>query len=290
MSKRSLFSLAFFLGACGDNTEGNTPDAKEADAPVDSGPLAVDIPFLAQIAGVDFACGQTYDNVGSTDATYKGTDFRLYLHDIRLLSDTGETAVELTPSDFQSDGIVLLDFENGGAGCDMGTTGTNTKITGTVAPGQYNKLAFKVGVPFDKNHLDATTAAAPLNVPAMYWAWSSGYKFVKIDGTVNNAGFNLHVGSTGCGVTGPTPPTSPCTSPNTFDVELDFLLGAGFIAIDTAPVLSDVDVSVNTPQTAPGCMSFPGDAECNTIFPKLGLPYGANAAATQQLFTVQVPI
>jgi uncharacterized repeat protein (TIGR04052 family) len=288
MSKQFLFAVALSLGACGDNTEVVTPDSPEP--PTDTGPQAIDIDFAARIGDVPFACNQTYTGVGSAASAYKGTDFRLYLHDVRLISGTDEVAIDLEESDFQHDGVVLLDFEDASAGCDMGTTGTNLKVRGTVPPGTYTKLAFRVGVPFAKNHLDATTAAAPLNVPAMYWAWSSGYKFMKVDGTVNNAGFNLHLGSTGCGVTGPTPPTAPCTSPNTLDVTLDnFLVGTSQVVIDHAPVLADVDVSVNTAQTAPGCMSFPGDPECNTIFPKLGLEYGANAAATQQLFRIENP-
>lgn len=273
------------LGGCGDDAAHEPPDASTPDAP---STLAVTIDFAAKIGGEAFACGQTYDAIGSAGSAYVASDFRFYVHDVRLVGDGGTFAVELDEGPFQAGGVALLDFETGGAGCQMGSTSTHTAITGTVPAGTYTGIVFKVGVPFAQNHLDVAAANPPLDVPAMYWAWSSGYKFVKIDGAVGGAGFNLHVGSTGCGTTGTTPPGAPCASPNVAEIELaGFSPGTSVIVADIAPVLADVDVSVNTADTAPGCMSFPGDPECVTIFPKLGLPYGDTPAGAQRLFTVE---
>jgi uncharacterized repeat protein (TIGR04052 family) len=280
----SLLSSSLLVG-CGDDASHDHPDASPTDA---AGSIPVTIDFAARIGGEPFACGQSYTGIGSTRSTYVASDFRFYVHDVRLVGDHGEVAVELDEGPFQSDGIALLDFETGGAGCQMGSTSTHTAITGTAPEGTYTGVAFKVGVPFEKNHLDVATASPPLDVPALFWAWSSGYKFVKIDGAVAGAGFNLHVGSTGCGATGTTPPDEPCASPNITEVVLaDFTPGTSVVVADVAPVLADVDVSTNTENTAPGCMSFPGDPECVTIFPKLGLPYGETPAGTQLLFTVE---
>jgi uncharacterized repeat protein (TIGR04052 family) len=281
--------IAGGLTACGDDSGDAPPDAGAPDAvPPDAAPLAVTIPFEAVVNGAPFACGQTYQGVGASDAAYVASDFRFYVHDVRLLGAGGAVAVTLDANEWQGSGVALLDFEDGGVGCQMGTTGTHTAITGTVPPGSYTGVAFRVGVPFAQNHLDGTTAPAPLNVPAMYWAWSSGYKFLKADGAVDGRGFNLHLGSTGCGTTGATPPTAPCASPNVADVSLPaFAVGTGTVVADIGAVLADADVAVNTENTAPGCMSFPGDAECDTILPKLGLQYGANPAGTQAFFTVK---
>ncbi len=287
--KYSLLSLflASALVGCGDNMDDHDhPDAPVVE-PDAAEPQAVTIAFAAEVGGTPFVCGQSYAGVGTGGSAYVGTDFRFYVHDVALVGATGDVPVTLDINEFQADGIALLDFETGGTGCQMGSPSTHTAVTGTVPAGAYTGVKFKVGVPFAKNHLDVTTATAPLNIPAMYWAWSSGYKFLKADGAVNGAGFNLHLGSTMCGATGTAPPTAACASPNVMDIALSsYTPGTSVIVADVARVLTDVDVTVNTAMTAPGCMSFPGDAECNTIFPKLGLAYGTNAAATQTLFAL----
>jgi len=276
------------LVACGDNEEPEQPDASMPDAAIDAGPQAVTLAFAAEVNGAPFVCGQAYPGIGMAASSYVGTDFRFYIHDVRLVGTAGDVPVTLDANEYQADGLALLDFETGGTGCQMGSTGTHPAVTGTVPAGTYTGIKFKVGVPFAKNHLDVATAASPLNIPAMYWAWASGYKFLKADGAVNGAGFNLHLGSTACGVTGTTPPTAPCANPNVMDISLTgYSPATGVVVADVARVLTGVDITTNTAATAPGCMSFPNDPECNTILPKLGLAYGTNPAAAQTLFTVR---
>lgn len=287
LSASVLAAIVALATACDDNLP--VDETVDAAPPGDSGPQAVTIDFAARIDGGAFACGQTYEGIGVAGSPYVASDFRFYVHDVRLIGADGAVPVALDANEWQTEGgIALLDFEDATANCQMGSTATHTALTGTVPAGMYSGIAFKVGVPFDRNHLDATTAEAPLNVPAMYWAWSSGYKFMKTDGVVNGLGFNLHVGSTGCGTTGATPPESPCASPNVLEVAVDgYIPGTHTIVADLAPIIAEVDVSVNTMATPPGCMSFPGDPECETIFPKLGLPYGDRPADTQRLFSAE---
>ncbi len=288
----SFTVAAASLGGCGDDHDHDHDhdhtDAAVGDAPApDAGPQAVSIAFAAEVGGAPFACGTTF-SVGSGASAYVASDFRFYVHDVRLIGPGGAVPITLDAGAFQRDGIALLDFETGGTGCQMGSPSTHTAVTGTVPAGTYTGVAFKVGVPFAQNHLDVATAAPPLDVPAMYWAWASGYKFIKMDGAVAGQGFNLHLGSTGCGTTGTTPPTAACTSPNVMDVTLTgYTPGTSVIVADVARVLSDADVAVNSASTAPGCMSFPGDPECEVILPKLGLSYGVAPAASQTLFTVE---
>ena len=276
-------SLVTSLAACGDNIDNDLPDAPgQADA--------VTLQFAAKVAGTSFACGHTYPGIGMTAASYAASDFRFYVHDVRLVGAGGSVPVTLDVNEWQNaGGVALLDFEDGTADCQMGSTSIHTAVTGTAPAGNYTGIEFKVGVPFDQNHLDATTATAPLNIPAMYWAWSSGHKFLKIDGVVGGQGFNLHLGSTGCTAASPmAPPASPCTNPNVMTVALTgFTPGISTVVADPAAVLADVDVTANTATTAPGCMSFPNDPECTTVLPHLGLACGAAAAGTQVLFTVQ---
>lgn len=286
----SLITLAYLALAagCGDDMHEHV----HPDAAIDAGPLAVSIPFAAAIRGTAFSCGASITGVGTMASTYVASDFRFFVHDVALIPAGGGTPVPvtLTVNEHQSaDGLALLDFENATGPCQMGTAATYTTVVGTAPAGTYLGLRFKLGVPFAKNHLDPAGAPAPLGEPGMLWAWQSGYKFLKTDGQVGALGFNLHVGSTGCPGNAPTqPPTGPCTNPNVVDVVLPaFALGTSTVVADTGPVLAGVDVSVNTAMTAPGCMSFPDDPECTTIFPKLGLPFGAIPAGTQVLFTVR---
>ncbi|MEZ4365994.1 MAG: metallo-mystery pair system four-Cys motif protein [Kofleriaceae bacterium] len=302
MRTLSICSLSLItsltLGACGEDEHhdhDHTPDAAETpdSAPTpDAGAQAVSLAFAGEIGGRPFACGSTYFEVGSASSAWVATDFRLYLSDIELIPAGGGDGVPLTldVGDFQNaDGIALLDFEDGSAGCEMGSTGTHTRITGTVPYGDYDGLRFTIGLPEDKNHLDVTTAAPPLNVTPMFWGWRAGYKFLKIDGGVGGNGFNLHLGATDCPGPDPVqPPTGPCGTPNRMEIELaSFDPATDTVVIDPKPVYATTDVSFNTAATAPGCMSFPGDPECETLFPRLGLPYGAAPAADQQLISVR---
>ncbi len=285
-----LVAAPVALAACGDDHDDHDHDHVDAAPAIDApATQPVTLAFAAEVGGAAFACGQSYTGIGTTSATYVGTDFRFYVHDVRLTGPGGEVPVTLDVNEWQTaEGLALLDFEDAATGCQTGTAATHTALTGTVPSGTYTGIAFKVGVPFAQNHLDATTAQAPLNIPAMFWAWSSGYKFLKADGTVDGDGFNLHLGSTGCGTTGATPPSAPCANPNVIEVALTgYTPGTSTVVADVARVLAGVDVTVNTPQTAPGCMSFPGDPECETILPRLGLPYASNPALPQALFTVE---
>ena len=210
--------------------------------------------------------------------TYTASDFRFYVHDVALRPAGGGDLVPLTleENDSQFGPLALLDFEDATEACEMGSSSTHTAVTGEAPAGDYTGVSFKVGVPFDMNHLDPVTDPAPLQQSGMSWAWQFGYKFIKADGAVGGEGFNLHLGSTGCpGEAAEQPPTGPCVNPNLMEVKLEMDLADGVIVADVGRVLRDADVAVNTPDTAPGCMSFPGDPECNTIFPKLGLPFDA---------------
>lgn len=291
MNTASRFSLSLLgfglgLGACGDNHEHDGPDAATTQA--------VTLTFAAKVNGTPFTCGQAYTGVGMAGSSYTGTDFRFYISDLKLVMTghhTDEVPVELETNAYQSDGVALLDFETGGTGCQQGSPETHTAVTGTVPALEsgfaYTGISFTVGIPFAKNHLDVTTATPPLDVPAMFWAWSSGYKFLKADGAVAGQGFNLHLGSTGCDTMGTTPATT-CNNANSMSITLSgFSPDTSVVVADIGHVLADVDVSSNTMNTAAGCMSFPNDPECIPIFPKLGLAYGAAAAATQTLFAVE---
>ncbi len=270
-----------------------------------------EVRFVAEIAGQPFACGQSYQ-LGTPKRAVMPSDFRFYVTDVALLRADGTAVPFRLPDDgrWQGQGVALLDFENGSGPCAAGgSAGTNTSLRGTVPEGAYTGLRFTMGLPPALNHQDATLAAAPFNFTAMFWNWQNGYKFLKADfmtvgeipkpmhgappaghaaaaqGHGDSGGFALHIGSTQCAATGPTSPGQDCQNPNRLTVSLTGFdpLKTSVIA-DPAPLLTRSDLAKNAAGTPPGCMSFPGDADCGPVFPALGLPYGTAPAGQQQLF------
>lgn len=268
----------------------------------------VTLKFAAEFAGKPFACGARIEGIGLGKATVDPVDFRLYLSGIELLKADGAAVPVALEQDgkWQVKSVALLDFENGTGGCVNGTPDMRAVVTGTVPKGVYTGLRFTIGVPFDLNHADPTLAPSPLNLTAMFWNWQGGYKFVKVDlatgpampagghdqpapgavpaakAPVKASGFSIHLGSTLCQSPSKTSAPTACANANRVTVSLPNADPArSTVVFDPAPVLAAVDVSTNTPETSPGCMSFPNDPECLTVMPKLGLAYADRPAEAQ---------
>lgn len=271
--------------------------------------MAVSIPFAAEIGGKPFSCAETFTGLGSTGAEAQAVDFRLFVSDAALVKADGSLQPIALDQDgqWQLDGLALLDFEDASGNCASGTAGTNTTLRGTVPDGDYTGLAFTVGVPFAQNHGDPTLLPSPLNITGMFWNWQGGYKFVRIDlmptammGMTTEAGTEaggghgmakgwfLHLGSTMCDAASKTEAPKACANENRMAIRLDgFDPAANTVVIDPAPVLAEVDLTVNAPENSPGCMSFPKDADCMTVMGKLGLPYMDVPAGTQSLISMR---
>ncbi|WP_412074024.1 MbnP family copper-binding protein [Tritonibacter mobilis] len=256
----------------------------------------VTLNFAAEIGGQPFACDATYAGMGATGAEVRAVDFRLYVSGVEMIAADGSRApVTLDESDWQHAGVALLDFEDGTAACANGTAPVNTALSGTVAEKEYTGVAFNVGVPFAMNHGDPTVAPSPLNLTSMFWNWRGGYKFVRIDMVPTDRsadgpkGWFLHLGSTMCASEGKTDaPAKPCKTPNLMEVTFDqFDPATQTLVIDPAAVVAEADLRVNAPETSPGCMSFPRDADCMKVMAKLGLDYGDVPATEQALVTAR---
>lgn len=240
-------------------------------------------------------CGGMYSGIGTTATELELSDFRLYVHDVRLVTADGrEVPVTLDDDGVwqrggQSEGLALLDFEDGTAGCENGTAEMNTSVRGTVDdPGPFTGVRFRLGVPFEANHGDATIAPSPLNLTSMFWGWNGGYKFLRIDGRSTGlpGGFRVHLGSTGCDGDSRGNVTA-CANPNVPEIELTGLDPAtGTIAVDLAALLSETDLDTDSGGTAI-CLSAPDDADCATIFDGLGLPFEGTPSGGQRLFRVE---
>jgi uncharacterized repeat protein (TIGR04052 family) len=280
---RSILATAVSMAAL---TATSAPMAQEALQPVE-------IRFEARVGDQPARCDMAYTGIGTLGAGMRFQDLRLYVSAVRLIgTDGSETPVTLSSdSQWQSDQVVLLDFEDRTGNCN-GNAATNMVVRGTVPEGQYSGLVFEIGVPVAVNHQDPTLADAPLNVTAMTWPWRIGYKFTGIDletsggadGPNAATGFSIHLGSTDCGEGPPmAAPEVPCANGNRPTYRLDgFEPASSTVVLDLAALLAETDITVNQPETASGCMSFGGDGDCTAIFDRLGLAFGEHPSAGQQ--------
>jgi hypothetical protein len=100
------------------------------------------------------------------------------------------------------------------------------------------------------------------------------------------AGFVVHLGSTGCAAASrTTAPKAACANPNLVTVRFEnFDIASGVVVADIGKVLANANVDVNTPDTAPGCMSGLRDPECGAVLRAFGLAVGDAAPVAQQFF------
>ena len=282
----ALFALALpLLAACADNS----PTAP------DTGPKPVTIKFAARVGTQPFVCGQSYTGLGTTASTASATEFMMYVSDVKLLTAAGtEVPVTLTQDNkWQLENIALIDFAAGGAGTDCANASaeTNVQVVGTVPGGAtYTGIRYTLGLPFARNHGDATTAAGPLSATTMFWSWNGGYKALRLDlrSTGIPTGWVVHLGSTGCTPTGSatTVPTS-CTARNVMTYTLNnFNASTQTIVADVATFLAASNLDINQGGPA-GCMSGTTDNDCAPIFAAFGLPFNGGATpSAQSLFRV----
>ncbi|MGB5812570.1 MAG: MbnP family copper-binding protein, partial [Polyangiales bacterium] len=268
-------------GTGGTAGTGGTGGVGGADA------QAVSIAFVAKVGDADFECGTTYD-LGSADTPLELADFRFYVEGIELQNDADEwVAVSLDDTNFQTDDVALLDFEDGCG--ELGNADLNEVVTGTVPVGTYSAVRFNMGVPFEMNHENPAVAPPPMNLTSMHWNWQGGYKFLRVDAAgFSSGGWRTHLGSTGCDGDPISGGTTECTTPNVVNVELDgFDPGTNAVVADLAALVAGQDLD-NIAPMPPGCMSGPTDPDCTSIFANLGLPFeGVPAPGPQTFFRMQ---
>lgn len=277
----------------GDGSPASDASDASGDAPVAD--LDVEVVFEARVGDEAFACDGSYTGLGATDSAATPLDFRLYVHDVRMIAADGvEHEVALDTSDFVHEGVTLLDFEDNTGTCTNGNAAMNDRVIGTVPGGQYDGLAFTVGVPVELNHADPAAAASPLDLTSLHWNWAGGYKFMRIDFTVSTAAdgagapFNFHLGSTMCAGDPAMGDTVTCDNPNRPRVVLDgFDPATQKIVIDYAALVVEEDLDTDL-GGAPGCMSGGEDGDCPKVFAALGLDLATGeASGSQQVFKVE---
>lgn len=250
----------------------------------------IELNFAAKVGTLPFNCSTTYENVDGVAGKFTIKDFRFYVHDVVLIDTEGARHAVALKADglWQHEKVALLDFEDKSGHCANGTTQTNTKIVGTWDGGaDIEAVEFKIGVPFELNHAQASEAPSPLNLSGLFWSWQGGYKFLRIDvdpvvehgghgeegghdSNGHGAGFSVHLGSTGCGIDENMVSTG-CAQPNRGLIRLSgFDLAQDTIALDVARLLDSMDITMDGGGSA-GCISGKTDPECGVILPRLGV-------------------
>lgn len=288
--KRAAF---LFLVACGTDPDPVDPTDDPTDTPAT---VDVAIDFDATVGGAAVSCADSFP-VGQDLVSARVADARMFVSAIELRNEDGDwVAVDLEQDGmWQVENVALLDFEDGSGACaDSGTPEMNTSVLGTVPEGTYDGVRFDVGVPFELNHADTTTAPAPLNAPGMFWTWQGGYKFLRVDFMDSTTGvgrWNTHIGSTACASDAPViAPAEPCGHPNRASITIEGVSNDGTVGLDLAALLAGTDLYTNTPDTPPGCMSNVMEPDdCNATFSSLGLDFAtgfcaSDDCATQTLF------
>jgi uncharacterized repeat protein (TIGR04052 family) len=252
-------------------------------------PVAVSLSFEARVGDKVFDCASSYPGLGTAATEVSIADFRMYVHDVRLVTaDHADVPVKLDESVWQYQGVALLDFEDKTGACSNGTVERNTKVTGTVPPGTYTGLKLKLGVPPALNHADAASAHSPLNLTGLFWTWRAGYKFVRLDAAaVGGVGpFLVHLGSNGCKGDPSLGEAVTCSRPNVAEIDLNgFDPTKKTILVDYAELVKGSDLGVNV-SGAQGCQSDSDDPECPPLFERLGLAIidGSPTPDTQKFF------
>jgi len=233
--------------------------------------------FSPQVREQPLSCGTRYTDIGTSRGVIELLDFKVYLRDVTLVRANGERhALQLEQDGmWQRDTLAFLDFEDGTGACDTSSPEVRTHVVGTApAHDDYTGLEFKVGLPPERNHLNAPIEPAPLNAPRMWWSWQGGYKFVRLDvRSRTNEAFFFHLGASGC--RGSVAEGYACTADNQPSILLkDFNPDRNQVVLDVAGLFSGLDVERvpdGVTDSMAGCMSSAGDPECPAFFEHFGM-------------------
>lgn len=297
--KRSavIFSLGMLLAACGGGGGGSGDNDRSSGPAPTLTPKAVSVAFKAVAGDEDIACGITY-TLGSAETDVTLLDFRFYVHNLRLVTNTGEeVALTLEQNNWQNGNVAMLDFQNKASTCSGADKPLHTTITGTVPDGSktFTGVRFTVGVPEDRNHLLNSEQPSPLNATGMFWSWRAGYKFMRLDVAPVGGGvrpdastftaWNIHLGSTNCTEVVPY----VCANINRPQIALEnFDPASNSIQLDYAVLVANSHLAEDAGGAA-GCMSGTTDPECPEVFTALGLNLASgepDPALVQTVFSV----
>lgn len=289
---------AVLISACGDSSSSVSNIVERR----------VEVPFDAVVGSTVIKCGVPLTNLGTQNSSGTMTDFRFFVHDLRVVLNNGKIIpVDLDENAMQTDNIAMIDLRDKLSDCE-GESNSNyhNKLTGTIVLDsaeidEISELIFGLGVPHSHNHSDQSLASGPLKNPGiatgMTWAWRLGYKFtgldIKMDTPIERpvegsapqtyAKWLFHIGSIDCIGDSPWGESVSCTYPNRRDIRLSgYQLNQKKVRLDYQELMSDSDLTQDVAGAA-GCMSAATDPECEKPFAKFGLVHPLSGGDPQVL-------
>ncbi|MEQ8359998.1 MAG: hypothetical protein RH860_10970 [Cytophagales bacterium] len=169
-SLKSIFAvllslgMAFTIVSCGDDDDANTPDPNNVEG---TGKLTIHFEnYFDATAGIDIELDEVYTTSSGDSITV--SSIRYWISNF-ILFNGNDTAYQ------DEDGYYLVE-----------KTADNTRemiVFDEVPSGTYTRLQFALGVdPANNDTLGSGKGELSLS-NGMFWAWNTGYKFLRLDGT-----------------------------------------------------------------------------------------------------------
>lgn len=287
-------------------------------------PRPFSLRFAATADDQPVGCSDRLTGVGPDGQHRMGiSDLRFYVSNLQMYDASGALVpLSLDDSEFQyanaSGQVSLVDLTSNSEGSCAntaiafaeGTARTNDVITGSTLTDEVVRITFDVGVPqtLMKETIATNTAeAAPSPLDEMYWSWTTGYRHLVLnfsveDGAGERGDGYLHVGSRDCGAEGTLAleDREACGFVNTPAVALDdFDLETDTVTLDVPALVRGLDfiAPIYDPMTfevideGPGveCHSSPDQPDCAMIFGHLGLDASTGSASpsSNEVFMVR---
>lgn len=175
------------------------------------------LPFVLLNKGQALEC-----DTPSSQPLWQVTQMAFFASEVKIGSAQEAPPAQLVDSDWQANGIALLDLSP----CAP-QSNAQLVVSNSTDWHQAKRLSFTLGVPFAHNHLNPLVQPSPLNLPHMFWSWQSGYKFMRLD-LQGESPWSFHLGSVGCRSVSPVRgPITPCKQPNRLQINVSNPRSAG---------------------------------------------------------------
>lgn len=145
---------------------------------------------------------------------------RFYVSDLALKQAGKWHHIPFLNNDWQHENVALVSLTT--PDCQMQQINAQLSFDSALDWQDVEAVRFSIGVPFERNHLNPLTQPSPLNLPAMFWSWQLGHKFIRLDmQQPQGRDWSFHLGSIGCqSASRMRSPQQPCQQPHLYTVEL----------------------------------------------------------------------
>ena len=172
-----IIAMVVAISSCNDD-DTTTPSGNGGTTTYSSGTVGINFENIAGSVYLDPTGATNY--VNASGETFSVTNFRYYISNVKMIKEDG-TKYEVPNSYF------LIDAND--------TNSLKVNLA-NIPGGKYTGVEYLIGVDSARNVAGAQTGALdPVN--GMFWSWTQGYIFLKLEGNstvANNNFFEFHIG------------------------------------------------------------------------------------------------